>query len=93
MISHPRVVISFIRLLKDPEQTPVFSQYSFEVDVNRIKHLSKGLLQGWLTLVAFVWFFSWEKKLDEFSLSYNRPVLFIWNPKSNSFSVDQIKKR
>ena len=41
--------------------------------------LSKGLLQGCLTLVAFVWLFH-EKKVDELSLSYDRPVLFIQNP-------------
>ena len=33
-----------------------------------------------------------EKKVDELSLSYNRPELIIRNPRSNSFSMDQIKK-
>ena len=34
-----------------------------------------------------------KRKVDELSLSYNRPVLFIRNPKSNLFSMVRLRKR
>ena len=66
-----------------PRQITVFTQYSFEVDVNRIKHFITRLIDLWPLSDC-----SHEKKVDELSLSYIRPVLFI----RNSFSMDQIER-
>ena len=57
-------------------------------EFNRPKRFITRLIDlGGLRLIVLM-----RKKVDKLSLSYNRPVLFIRNPKSNSFLMDQIKK-
>ena len=57
------------------------------IELNRFitRFITRLIDLGGLSLIVVM-----RKKVGELSLSYNRPVLFIRNSKSNSFSMDQI---